>query len=79
MKEAAPIVMAASGSLDLVDLHGVGRPGGLAQGPVKAAIASATTQYHWPDPCHSTKSSRCEKPSACFSALGVADSSLEPD
>ena len=36
----------------------------------------ATTQFHWQDPSLSTESSRGEKPSACFSVLGVAGSSL---
>ena len=44
-------------------------PSGTSQG---AAVASATTQFHWQDPSLSTESSRCEKPSACFSVLGVA-------
>ena len=39
-----------------------------------AAVASATT-IHRKDPSLSTECSRCEKPSACFSVLGVADSS----
>ena len=41
----------------------------------KAAVAPATTQFHWQDPKLSTESSRGEKPSACFSVLGVAGSS----
>ena len=47
-------------------------PSGTSQG---AAVASATTQFHWQDPSLSTECSRCEKPFACFSVLGVAGSS----
>ena len=39
---------------------------GTSQG---AAVAPATTQFHWQDP-------EVKKPSACFSVLGVAGSSL---
>ena len=38
----------------------------------EVAVASAINQYHWQDPSLSTESSRCEKPSACFSVPGVA-------
>ena len=45
-------------------------------GPAKAAVASATTPFHWQDPSLSTEScSGGEKPPACFSVLGVAGSS----
>ena len=37
-----------------------------------ATLASATTQFYWQDPSLSTECSRYEKPSACFSVLGVA-------
>ena len=47
-------------------------PSGISQG---AAVAPATTQFHWQNPSLSTECSRCEKPSACFSVLGVAGSS----
>ena len=75
-RERRPFVISASGSLDLVDLHGFGAwlvPSGTSQG---AKVAPATTQFHWQDPSLSTESSRGEKPSACFSVLGVAGSSL---
>ena len=38
----------------------------------EAVVASATTRFHFQDPSLSTECSRCEKPSACFSVLGVA-------
>ena len=48
-------------------------PSGTSQG---AAVAPATTQFHWQDlSLCSTESSRGEKLSACFSVLGVACSS----
>ena len=53
-------------------LHGVGRPNCFQKGPAKAAVASATTSFHWQDPCLSTESSRGEKTPACLSVLGVA-------
>ena len=59
-----------------MDLHGVGRSDWCHQGPVKGTVAPTTTQFHWEDPSLSTESSRGEKPSACFSVLGVAGSSL---
>ena len=70
-RERRPFVISASGSLDLVDLHGVGRPDWFQKGPAKAAVAPATTQFHWQDPSLSTESSRGEKPPACFSVPGV--------
>ena len=74
--EQRPLVISACGSLDLVDLHGWEAwlvPSGTSQG---AAVAPATTQFHWrQDPSLSTECSRCEKPSTCFSVLGVAGSS----
>ena len=41
----------------------------------KAAVAQATTQFHWQDPSLSTESSRGEKPPTCSSVLGVSGSS----
>ena len=70
-----PLVISASGSLDLEDLHEVGRPNWFQKGPAKAAVAQDTTQFHWQDSSLSTESSRCEKPPACISALGIAVSS----
>ena len=60
----------------MVDLLGVGRSDGAIRDQSKASVAPATTQLHWQDPSLSTESSRGEKPSACFSVLGVAGSSL---
>ena len=37
-----PFAISASGSLDLEDLHGVGRPNWFQKGPAKAAVASVT-------------------------------------
>ena len=72
-RERRPFVISASGSLDLVDFHGAWLvQSGTSQG---AAVASATTQFHWQDQSLSTESSSGEKPSACFSVLGVAGSS----
>ena len=53
---------------------GLGSQTGTIRDKSKAAVSPATTQFHWQDP--STQSSRGEKPSACFSVLGVAGSSL---
>ena len=72
-RERRPSVISASGSLDLVDLHG---QTGTIRDQSKAAVAPATTQFPWQDPSLSTKSSRGEKPSACFPVPGVAGSSL---
>ena len=65
--ELRPLVISASGSLDLVDLHGIGRSDWSHQGPAKSVVASATTQFHWQDPSLRVGTSRGEKPSACFS------------
>ena len=69
-REWRPFLISASGSQDLVDLHGVGGLAGTIS--LGAAVALAATQFHWQDPSLSTECSRCEKPSACFSVLGVA-------
>ena len=55
---------------------GLGGQTGTIRDQSKAAVAPATTQFHWQDPSLSTESSRGEKPSAWFSVLGVAGSSL---
>ena len=55
---------------------GLGGQTGTIRDQPKAAVAPATTQFHWQDPSLSTKSGRGEKTSACFSVLGVAVSSL---
>ena len=55
---------------------GLGGQTGTIRDQSKAAVAPATTQFHGQDPSLSTESSRGEKPSACFSVLGVAGSSL---
>ena len=70
--ERRPLVISASGSLDLEDLDGVGRPNWFQKGSAKAAVAPATTQFHWQDPSLSTENSRGEKLLACFSVLGVS-------
>ena len=75
VKVRCPLVISASGSLDLVDLHGVGRPNWFKKGPAKATVASATTQFHWQDQSLNKESNRGEEPSACFSVLGIAGSS----
>ena len=55
---------------------GFGGQTGIIRDQSKAAVAPATTQFHWQDPSLSTESSRGEKPSACFSVLGVAGLSI---
>ena len=55
---------------------GLGGKTGTIRDQSKAAVAPATTKFHWQDPSLSTESCRSEKPSACFSVLGVAGSSL---
>ena len=42
------------------------------RGAAKAAVASATTQFHWQDPSLCTENSRGEKLHACFSVLRAA-------
>ena len=44
--ERRPFVISASGSLDLVDLHGVGGLAGTLRDQPKAVVASATAQFH---------------------------------
>ena len=55
---------------------GLGGQTGAIRDQSKAAVAPATTKFHWEYPSLSTESSRGEKPSAYFSVLGVAGSSL---
>ena len=43
-----------------MDLQGVGGLAGTIRVQAKAAVASATTQFHWQDPSLSTECSRCE-------------------
>ena len=50
-----PLVISASGSLDLEDLHGFGTPNWFQKEPAKAAAAPATTQFHWQGPSLSTE------------------------
>ena len=42
-RELCPLVISVSGSLDFVDLHGVGRPDWYHQGPVKGL---GSPSYH---------------------------------
>ena len=69
-------VISVSGSLDLVDLHGVGGLAGTIRDQSGDRGGTRYPQFHWQDPSLSTECSRCEKPSARFSVLGVAGSSL---
>ena len=54
---------------------GLGGLTGTIRDQSKAAVASATTQFHLQDPSLGIESSRGEEPPACFSVLGVAGSS----
>ena len=45
--ERRPLVISASGSLDLEDIHGVGRPNWFQKGPAKAAVAQIVQVKLW--------------------------------